>query len=82
MLKHWQSHAEYQHFVSGAISRLNELQRKKLNSFSDSLYKRSAFDLDPVWDFMLPFYSSTGHPALNQPQILRSFILTLKLGQN
>ncbi|GLB28468.1 hypothetical protein LAD12857_03910 [Lacrimispora amygdalina] len=31
MLKHWASHAEYQLFVSEAVSLLNESQLKKLS---------------------------------------------------
>ena len=34
-------------------------------------------NLDPVGDFLAPFYSATGRPALNQPQILRSLVLML-----
>ncbi len=33
------------------------------------------FDTDKAMEFLLPFYSNTGRPAKNQPQILRSFIL-------
>ena len=77
MLKHWQTHAEYQQFISDAVSHLNESQRKKLSSYSHSIAKLSSLNLDPVRDFMLPFYSSTGRPALNQPQILRSFVLLM-----
>lgn len=79
MLKHWQTHAEYQQFISDAVSHLNESQRKKLNSYSDSIAKLTALNLDPVRDFMLPFYSHTGRPAQNQPQLLRSFVLLMDL---
>lgn len=34
-------------------------------------------NLNPVRDFLTPFYSNTGRPALNQPQIMRSFLLML-----
>lgn len=77
MIKHWQSHAEYQSFLSDAVSKLNESQLKKLSSYSDSISKLSSLDLDPVGAFMAPFYSHTGRPALNQPQILRSFVLMM-----
>lgn len=75
MLKHWQTHAEYQHFIFDAVSHLNVSQRKKLQSYSDSIEKLTSLNLDPVGEFMAPFYSHTGRPALNQPQILRSFVL-------
>ena len=35
--------------------------------------KLHLFDTDIAMGVLLPFYSSTGRPAKNQPQILRSF---------
>ena len=77
MLKHWDTHAEYQHFISEAVTLLNPSQLKRLNSMSDSWNKLTSMNLDPVGDFLAPFYSDTGRPAINQPQILRSFVLML-----
>lgn len=77
MLKHWDSHAEYQHFISEAVALLNPSQLKKLYSMSDSWNKLTSMNLDPVGEFLSTFYSDTGRPAINQPQILRSFILML-----
>ena len=77
MLKHWQTHAEYQQFISEAVASLNTSQLKKLHSMSDSWHKLTSMNLDPVGDFLAPFYSNTGRPAINQPQILRSFVLML-----
>ena len=77
MLKHWDSHAEYQHFISEAVALLNPSQLKKLYSMSDSWNKLTSMNLDPVGEFLFTFYSDTGRPAINQPQILRSFILML-----
>jgi len=42
MLKHWASHAEYQQFISDAVSLLNESQLKKLFAYSGSLDKSSS----------------------------------------
>ena len=80
MLKHWDSHAEYQHFISQAVESLNPSQLKKFSSMSDSLNKLTSMNLDPVGQFLAPYYSNTGRPAINQPQILRSFILMLDRG--
>ena len=44
---------------------------------SDSWHKLTSMNLDPAGDFLAPFYSNTGRPAINQPQILRSFFLML-----
>ena len=42
--------------------------------------KLRLLDLDPVMVHLAPFYSTTGCPALSQPQIIRSLILMLHLG--
>ena len=77
MLKHWDTHAEYQHFISEAVTLISPSQRKRLNSMSDSWNKLTSMNLDPVGDFLAPFYSDTGRPAFNQRQILRSLVLML-----
>lgn len=77
MLKHWDTHAEYQHFISEAVTLLSPSQLKRLNSMSDSWNKLTSMNLDPVGDFLAPFYSDTGKPAIHQPQILRSLVLML-----
>ena len=77
MLKHWEIHAEYQHFISETVALLNPSQLKRLYAMSDSWEKLTSMNLDPVGEFLAPFYSDTGRPAINQPQILRSFILML-----
>jgi len=81
MIKHWASHAEYQQFVFDAVSHLNGAQLKKLSSYADSMDKLTSLNLDPVGLHLFPFYSDTGRPALNQPQILRSFVLMMDLGE-
>lgn len=77
MLKYWTPHAEYQHFVSDSAANLSASQRKKLSFYSDSLDKLTSLDLDPVGRHLLPYYSDTGRPAKNQPEIFRSFILMM-----
>ena len=77
MLEHWDTHAEYQHFISEAVTLLKPSQLKRLHSMSDSWNKLTSMNLDPVGDFLAPFYSDTGRPAIYQPQILRSFVLML-----
>ena len=46
MLKHWDSHAEYQHFISQAVESLNPSQLKKFSSMSDSLNKLTSMNLE------------------------------------
>lgn len=61
MLKHWQTHAEYQQFISEAVASLNTSQLKKLHSISDSWHKLTSMNLDPVGDFLAPFYCDSYH---------------------
>lgn len=56
MLKHWDTHAEYQHFISEAMDSLNPSQLKKFSSMSDSLDKLTSMNLDPVGHFLAPYY--------------------------
>ncbi|GMQ60688.1 hypothetical protein AN1V17_50900 [Vallitalea sediminicola] len=77
MLKNWTSHAVYQLFISHAVSSLNESQLKKFSYYSHSLAKLTSLNLDPLADFLAPYYSTTGRPAINQPEIFRSIILML-----
>lgn len=81
MLKHWTSHAEYLQFVSQALPLLSPAQMKRLQFYKDSLEKLTSLDLDPIGELLAPYYSNTGRPALNQPELLRSFILMMDLGQ-
>ncbi len=81
MLKHWQSHQEYLRFLHEAKVHFDSSQRKRLASeFASARDKLRLLDLDPVKVHLAPFYSTTGRPALNQPQIIRSLTLMLHLG--
>jgi hypothetical protein len=80
MLKNWTSHADYQQFVSDAVAFLNDSQRKKLISYSDTIAKLTSLNLDPFAAHLAPYYSHTGRLALHQPEIFRSFILILDCG--
>ena len=82
MLKSWTSHADYQQFISDAVSSFNESQRKKFFSYSDTITKLTSLNLDPLASHLAPYYSHTGRPALHQPEIFRSFILMLDCGFN
>ena len=81
MLKHWQSHQEYLRFLHEAKVHFDSSQRKRLASeFASARDKLRLLHLDPVKAHLSPFYSTTGRPALNQPQIIRSLTLMLHLG--
>ena len=78
MLKHWQSHQEYLFFLHEAKVNFDSSLRKRLSSeLTSAREKLRLLDLDPVMELLAPFYSGTGRPAKNQPQILRSLVLMM-----
>lgn len=76
MIKHWQSMQEYLYFLNESKVHFDSSERNRLHSELWVIWQKlRSFDTDTVMAFLLPFYSTTGRPAKNQPQILRSFIL-------
>lgn len=80
MIKYWQSMQDYQHFLTESKALFDSSERTRLHTeLWKPWQKLRLFNTDKAMEFLLPFYSKTGRPAKNQPQILRSFILLLLL---
>lgn len=76
MIKQWQSMNNYQCFLNNSKAVFDSSERQRLHSeLWIPWQKLRLLDTDRAMDFLLPFYSTTGRPATNQPQILRSFVL-------
>ena len=76
MIKYWQSMQNYKYFLTESKSHFDSSERNRLHKeLWKPWQKLRLFDTDKAMEFLLPFYSNTGRPAKNQPQILRSFIL-------
>ena len=76
MIKYWQSMQDYKYFLNESKIHFDSSERNRLHTeLWKPWQKLRLFDTDKAMEFLLPFYSSTGRPAKNQPQILRSFIL-------
>ena len=76
MIKYWQSMHDYLHFLHESKIHFDSSERTRLHTeLWKPWQKLRLFDTDRAMDFLLPFYSITGRPAKNQPQILRSLIL-------
>ena len=76
MIKYWQSMQDYLYFLNESKIHFDSSERVRLHSeLWKPWQKLCLFDTDKAMAFLLPFYSNTGRPAKNQPQILRSFIL-------
>ena len=72
MLGFWRNHAGYQQFV---IRNLKTADTDSVLEYKDVITKLFILNLDKLKDVIAPLYSSTGRPALFQPEIFRSFIL-------
>lgn len=77
MLKSWISHLDYLEFIRSSMNSLNDSQLKKFLSYSHYLEKLTSLNLDSLVGLLAPYYSSTGRPALHQPEIFRSLILMM-----
>ena len=76
MIKHWQSMQDYKCFLHNSKVSFDSSERARLHTeLWTPWQKLRLLDTDIAMDVLLPFYSTTGRPAKNQPQILRSFLL-------
>ncbi len=80
MLNYWQSHQEYKFFLHEAKVHFDDSQRIRLvTELAPAREKLRLLNPDPVMEYLQPPCPPFGHPAKNQPQILRSVILFLLL---
>ena len=77
MLKSWTSHVTYLDFLKSNVNHFQETDNRRINSFKTSIEKLSSLNLDPLHTALSPYYSTTGRPAIHQPEIFRSFVLML-----
>lgn len=76
MIKLWQTMRDYHSFLHLSKVSFDSSERARLHGdLWEPWQKIRIFDTDKAMGFLLPFYAHSGRPALNQPQILRSFIL-------
>lgn len=76
MIKQWQSMQDYKCFLHVSKVSFDSSERNRLHTELWVPWQKLVFfDTDCAMEFLLPFYSPSGRPAKNQPQILRSFIL-------
>lgn len=76
MIKHWQSFQDYKCFLHSSKVYFDSSERNRMHTeLWEPWQKLIQLDTDKAMSFLLPFYPPSGRPAINQPQILRSFIL-------
>ena len=78
----WQSTTEYRAILKKKIKKLRKNMLHDIKKYKDIISKMENLSLDAARKSLVTLYSSTGRPAKNQAQILRSLILfTLLLGK-
>ncbi len=75
MLGFWRTHEEYQSYLLEKILPFFESDKNNVLQYEDALSKLYILDLDPLKPLLSGYYSTTGTPARNQPELIRSFIL-------
>lgn len=79
MLGYWRPHNEYQTFLIENLIPIYLSDKPLVEQYDKALSKLYSLDLDPIKTIIEGYYSHTGTPALNQPELLRSFILMSEL---
>lgn len=80
MLGDWRTHKEYQSYLLENIMPYFVEDHKNAEQYEAALSKLYMLDLDPLKPLVSQYYSVTGAPAKNQPELIRSFVLMSELG--
>ena len=75
MLKHWQSHRQYLDALQRYKTRLDSSGRIRWRSLKPIRERLKSLNLDTAGAFLSRLYPPIGRPALNQAQVIRSFVL-------
>jgi hypothetical protein len=75
MLGYWRPHAEYQEYLINSVLPIYLADKPRVEDYSKALSKLYIMDLDVIKPILESYYSHTGKPAKNQPEIFRSFVL-------
>lgn len=75
MLGSWRTHSEYQSYLVENIIPFYKENPNNVAQYQDALSKLYIIDLDPLKPILAEYYSNTGAPARDQPELIRSFIL-------
>lgn len=79
MLKSWQSDFDYKVHLKNFKASLSSADRLRWRGLKPIRKRLELLQLDPAIRFLSKRYSEIGRPAVNQPQIIRSFILLFLL---
>ena len=79
MLGFWRSHTDYQTCLIEKLIPIFLSDIPLIEQYEKALSKLYSIDLDSLKPIIEPYYSHTGAPAVDQPELFRSFILMSEL---
>jgi hypothetical protein len=71
----WRSHAQFQAWLEERLLDLLPQREAQIKFHAGALEKVYILDLDSLKELIEPRYSSTGRPAMHQPEIFRAVVL-------
>ena len=77
MLGSWRSHLQYQRFLVDKLKFFFKDNPNSFKNYESAILKMYYLNLDLVQVDFAPIFSFTGRPSNFQPEIFRSFVLTL-----
>ena len=75
MLGPWRPHAQFQERLEKQLGDLLPQKENQIKYYAGVLEKVYIMNLDPLKELVMSCYSSTGRPAINQPEIFRAMVL-------
>jgi len=71
MLGNWRTHQEYQSYLVEKMVPFFKVDPQNVIQYETALSKLYLLDLDPLRHLLFQYYSVTGAPAKNQPELIR-----------
>ena len=81
MLGSWRSHAAYQSFLIETLYPFWHSDPQRVKQYADLIAKLYVLDLGKFLKIIFSRFSFTGRPSNQQPEIFRSFVAMLELGE-
>jgi len=75
----WSQHSLYQKNLLNSLKSLFNSYKDRIEEYSELIDKLFYLNLDPAYNILSPYYSSTGRPAKYQAEILRSLVAMVHL---
>lgn len=78
LLGQWRSHLDYRQYVAQELQRRWPVYQQSILQYQNGIKKLWLLNLDDLRGELALYYASTGRPAENQPEILRSLVMMVE----